>query len=74
MNQDDAWSDLVYFYKACIPHQCSIKISLMNHSAVDVGGMRRQIYTTVYQDFSQNAHVKLFDGQPNHLRPHYSAV
>ena len=41
--------------------------------AIDVGGVRAQLYSTVYGAFAQNERITLFDGDVRYLRPRYSA-
>ena len=77
IDQDEIWSDLVSFYKT--PNEdiskCRIRICLNDQPAIDTGGIRCQVYTSVLQQFSENQHpFKLFDGPPNSLRPYYSAA
>ena len=76
IDEDDIWSDLVSFYKASNTDisRCRIRIRLNGQPAIDTGGVRRQIYTSVLQQFSENLPFKLFDGPPNSIRPHYSAA
>ena len=75
IDEEDVWADLISFYKSpkVEPKYCHLKIWLNNQPAIDTGGIRRQIYTSVYKDFAENKYVKLFDGPSNHLRPKYSA-
>ena len=76
VDEDDIMSDLVYFYKVSDTDisRCRIRIRLNGQPAIDTGGVRRQIYTSVLQQFSENLPFKLFDGPSNSLRPHYSAA
>ena len=76
IDDDEAWTDLVSFYKATNVDvaKCRLRIRLQNQPAIDTGGVRCQVYTTVLQQFAENLHFHLFDGQVNHLRPHYSAA
>lgn len=75
VDEEEMWSDLVAFYKAPKPDSllCQLKVSLVRQPAVDTGGVRRQVYTSVFQELSDNKHVKLFDGPLNYLRPRHSA-
>lgn len=70
----EAWEEFVAFYKS--PHldvTKQLRIQLNDQPAVDVGGVHAQLYTTVLDDFSQNRRIRLFDGSPRWLCPHYSA-
>ena len=76
IDEDDVWSDLVSFYKASDAgiSRCCISIRLNGQPAIDTGGVKCQVYTSVLQQFSENQPFKLFDGPPNSLRPYYSAA
>ena len=76
MDDDDAWTDLVSFYKVTNVDvaKCRLRIRLHNQPAIDTGGVRCQVYTVILKQFSENLHFHLFDGPVNHLRPHYSAA
>ena len=70
----DMWADLVGHYKS--PSSTTdrpIRIVLDNQPALDTGGVRRQCYTQVYEQFAANKHMRMFDGPPCHLRPVFSA-
>lgn len=51
VDEDEAWSDLVAFYKAPTPDPliCQIRICLLGQPTIDTGGVRRQLYTSVFQ-------------------------
>lgn len=70
----DMWADTVAFYKS---HRLNldkaIRVVLNDQPAVDTGGVRRQVFTDVFQQFAENKHAQLFDGPPNSLRPRYTA-
>ncbi len=71
---EDVWSDIVACYKqSSFKYLTHLQVSLEGQPAIDTGGVRRQIYTTVLHDFASNQHVKLFDGPDHHLRPVCSA-
>lgn len=76
IDQGETWSDLVSFYKA--PNvdisKCHVRICLNDQPAIDTGGIRCQMYTSVLQQFSENLPYRFFDGPPNSLRPYYSAA
>jgi hypothetical protein len=75
IDEGDFWYDLISFYKSSKtdPKTCHLRIYLNNRPSIDTGGIRRQIYSSVYKDFAENKYVDLFDGPTNHLRPLYSA-
>lgn len=65
-----AWADMVALYKGPrFNYRSKLRIVLANEPAVDTGGVRRQIYTSVFMDFANNKFVHLFEGPPNSLRP-----
>ena len=76
IDQCEIWSDLISFYKT--PNvdisKCHIRIYLNDQPAIDTGGIRCQVYTSVLQQFSENLPHRFFDGPPNSLRPYYSAA
>ena len=74
IDDDDIWSDILSFYKcAKPPTKKRLRIRLNNSPCIDTGGVRRQVYTVAFSNFIQNSNIHLFDGPPNHLRPHYNA-
>ena len=44
-------------------------VVLGSQPPVDTGGVRRQLYSTVFAEFAENKHIRLFDGPVNHRRP-----
>ena len=76
IDEDDVWSDLVSIHKALNADisRCHIRICLNGQPAIDTGGVRCQVYTSVLQQFSENQPIKLFDGPLNSLWPYYSAA
>ena len=74
VDEDEKWCDLVSFYKApsLDPRLHRLRICLNGQPPMDTGGVRRDLYTSVYKEFADNTHVKLFDGPPNYLKPLYS--
>lgn len=63
VDADNIWQDAVMFYKSPrIDMSKQLRVSLLHQPALDTGGVRRLIYTTVFDDFLSNKHVKLFDG------------
>ena len=71
---NEIWNDMVACYKrTSFNYSSHLQVTLDGQPAVDTGGVRRQLYTTVFHDFASNKHVKLFDGPDHHLRPTCSA-
>ena len=74
VDSDDMWADLVALYKNCsMDYYSKLRITLDNQPAVDTGGVRRQVYSRVFQNFANNETVCLFDGPLHNLRPTCSA-
>ena len=70
VDPDDVWQDLLVHYKSPnLDLSMQLCIKLQNAPAIDTGGVRRQIFTSVFGDFASNMHVRLFDGPSNSLRP-----
>ena len=44
-------------------------ITLDNQPAIDIGGVIRQVYSSVFTEFPTNKFFQLFDGPINYLRP-----
>lgn len=69
VQSQDLWSDMVCLYKDKLDFKKKLRISLDNQPAIDTGGVRRQVYTSVFTQFATNEHFRLFDGPNNCLRP-----
>ena len=70
----EAWEDTVAFYKSSrLDFAKQIRVRFNDQPAIDVGGVRAQLYSTVFDVFSQNRKITLFDGNVRRLRPHCSA-
>ena len=51
----EAWEDAVTFYKSSrLDISKQIRVRISNQPAIDVGGIRAQLYSTVYGVFAQN--------------------
>ena len=65
---DDLWHDVLSFYKTS---KCdtshSIRFRVSGVPAIDTGGVRRQVYTMMFSDFTNNKFIHLFDGPPHSL-------
>ena len=46
-----------------------LRIILDGKPSIDTGGVRRQVYSSVFDNFAHNHTIRLFDGPENHLRP-----
>lgn len=70
IDAEEAWQDTVTFYKS---HRLDItkqlRVQLNHKPALDTGGERAQLYSTVFEEFAKNEYANLFEGPPHHLRP-----
>ena len=69
IDPDDAWADTVAYYK--LPQlnlNKRVRVVLGSQPPVDTGGVRRQLYSSVFAEFADNKHIQLFDGPVNHRR------
>lgn len=67
---DDMWADMVGQYKSPNMYLHSrLRIILDGKPSIDTGGVRRQVYSSVFDNFAHNHTIRLFDGPENHLRP-----
>ena len=74
VDADNMWNDIVACYKrTSFRYLTHLQVNLDGQPAVDTGGVRRQLYTTVFHEFVSNRYLKLFDGPDHHLRPVCSA-
>ena len=74
VDTNDMWADTVAFYKSHRPNLDNpIRVVRTDQPAVDTGGVRRQVFSDVFQQFAENKHVQLFDGPRHSLRPRYTA-
>ena len=70
VDPDDIWQDMVVQYKSPrMDLMKCLRIKLEGQPALDTGGVRRLVYTTIYMDFMSNKFVKLFDGPSHSRRP-----
>jgi hypothetical protein len=63
---DDLWQDRVVQYKAKLDVSNKVRVNISNQQAIDTGGLRRHVYSTVFSDFVSN---KLFEGPEHSCRP-----
>ncbi|XP_019860489.1 PREDICTED: uncharacterized protein LOC105315081, partial [Amphimedon queenslandica] len=70
IRSDHIWHDILGLYKSGnLDFGKQLCIELNDAPAIDAGGVRRQIYTTVYNEFQCNKHVMLFTGPSHSLSP-----
>ena len=73
VDSDDVWADMVgYYTMASLDVSNPVRIVLDRSPAIDIGGVRRDIFFEVFSAFAENKHLTLFQGEPNYLRPLYS--
>ena len=74
VDSEEAWQDTVTYYKS---HRVDVtkqlRVQLDDQPALDTGGVRAQLYSSVYEGFITNQHVKLFDGPNCYKRPRCTA-
>ena len=74
MDSDDVWADMLAMYKQSDNLIGKpIRVTLDDSPVIDTCGVRKHVYTSVYAEFVNNKHVRLFDGPPNSVSPCYSA-
>ncbi|XP_019858580.1 PREDICTED: uncharacterized protein LOC109586805 [Amphimedon queenslandica] len=70
VHTNDMWHDILRHYKAgTVDFGKQLFIKLSNTLAIDAGGVRRQVYSTVYSEFQCNKHIELFTGPLHSLSP-----
>lgn len=70
LDSESIWKDLVGYYKCPTMNYFSrVCVSMDDVPAIDTGGVRRQVYSTVFREFALNKHIHLFDGPTDYLRP-----
>ena len=67
---DTMWNSGIAFYKNEGRNLDQvINIAFQGSMVIDAGGPRRQFFTSMFEDFRNNHHVQLFDGESNYIRP-----
>jgi hypothetical protein len=70
VDEDDVWQDIVVHYKSpAVDLRKKLQVRVQNQPAIDTGGVRRQVYDTVFNEFVSNKHIKLFGGPSHSCRP-----
>ena len=70
IHTDHIWRDLLRHYKSgIVDFEKQLYIKLSDAPAIDAGGVRRQVYSTVYNEFQCNKHERLFTGPSRSLSP-----
>ena len=74
VNQDDVWEDMVVQYKSPrMDVTKQLQLTVLDQPAIDTGGVRQQVYNTIYSDFLANKYIKLFEGALHCCRPQCAA-
>ena len=76
VDADEMWSDLLSFYKCTTAHGLDrrVRVCLDGAPPIDTGGVRRQVFTTVFSEFADNTHnYALFEGPSSYIRPSYNS-
>lgn len=75
VDADDMWHDVLSFYKTS---KCDtshrLRFRICGAPVIDTGGVRRQVYTTMFNDFANNKFIHLFDEPPHSLHPVCTAL
>ena len=70
VDAEDVWAELVSLYKGKNFNPLSqLRFTIEGKPSIDTGGVRKQVYTTVYGQFCSNWFIHVFDGPDNRLRP-----
>lgn len=70
LDPDDIWQDILEYYKSPrVDTRKQLCIKINNMPAIDMGGVRRQVYSTVFNDFHHNKYIKLFTGLSHSVSP-----
>ena len=70
VDEDDIFNDAIVFYKS--NDFDPIVVKMENQPAFDTGGIRRQFFTDVLEQFALNDSLSLFIGEHIALCPHHS--
>ena len=70
VHTNEMWRDILLHYKSgTVDFEKRLFIKLSDAPAIDEGGVRRQVYSTVYNEFQCNKHETLFTGPSHSLSP-----
>ena len=70
LDPDDIWQDILVYYKSPrVDTRKQLRIKINNMPAIDTGGVRHQVYFTVFNDFHHNKYIKLFTGPSHSVSP-----
>ena len=70
VDEDDLFDDTLMFYKAvAFDPTRPLHISLLNQPALDTGGIRRQFFTDILDQFASRDPHSMFQGNKHRLRP-----
>lgn len=75
VDPNDLWQDLLAHYKSpYLDISKGIRFRFQGMPVVDTGGVRRQVFTTIFSEFANNKFVTLFEGPSHSLRPACTAI
>ena len=70
LDPNDIWQDILVYYKSPrVDTRKQLRIKINNMPAIDTGGVRRQVYSTVFNDFNHNKYIKLFTSPSHSVSP-----
>ena len=59
VDADDVWQDIVVNYKSpAVDLRKKLQVRVHNQPAIDTGGVCRQVYDTVFNEYVSNKHIK----------------
>lgn len=65
----DDWVSAAVTYYKCPQFDPHVRISWRGQPAIDTGGVRRQFFSTVFQQLAFSDKYRVFEGPPDRLRP-----
>ena len=75
IDADDVFQDVVSFYKSPQADVSKrLRFRVRGAPVIDAGGVRRQVFTTVFSEFATNKVLPLFEGPPHSLHPACTAL
>lgn len=66
-DNDDWVCAAVAYYKAT--PKAEERVTMKDQPAVDTGGVRRQMFSVVFETLAYSENFRMFEGLPDHLRP-----
>lgn len=70
VDEDDVWHDMLAYYKSpSLDVTKQLRIKMQDSPVIDTGGLRRHVFSTVFNSFASNKHCVLFEGSSDRLSP-----